>query len=121
MKHIDFENAVKSFGVQNFVLAGVPKNEQDFYARFKIVTKVNYEAENEYETDISKYPFTYSQLVQEAAKQEQIRLDKDYQLKRAREYPSIGDQLDDLFKSGAFSEQMTAKIKAVKDKYPKPE
>lgn len=43
-----------------------------------------------------------------------------YRAKRAAEYPSVGDQLDDLFKQGAFSAEMTAKIQAVKDKYPKP-
>jgi hypothetical protein len=37
-----------------------------------------------------------------------------------REYPSIGDQLDDLFKAGAFSSDMSAKIQAVKDANPKP-
>lgn len=42
-----------------------------------------------------------------------------YDKKRAAEYPAIGDQLDDLFKSGAFSADMAAKIQAVKDKYPK--
>ena len=44
---------------------------------------------------------------------------KAYQRSRKPEYPDIGDQLDDLFKAGAFSDDMTAKIKAVKDKYPK--
>ena len=43
-----------------------------------------------------------------------------HQAKRRPEYPNIGDQLDDLYKKGAFSTEMTAKIKAVKDKYPKP-
>ena len=43
----------------------------------------------------------------------------DYQLKRLKEYPDIGDQLDDLYAKGAFSDEMAAKIKAVKDKYPK--
>ena len=38
---------------------------------------------------------------------------------RLEEYPSIGDQLDDLFKQGAFSAEMTAKLQVVKDKYPK--
>ena len=38
---------------------------------------------------------------------------------RKSEYPDIGDQLDDLFKAGAFSTEMTATIQAVKDKYPK--
>ena len=42
-----------------------------------------------------------------------------YYSKRRVEYPNIGDQLDDLYKKGAFSDEMTAKIKAVKDKYPK--
>ena len=42
-----------------------------------------------------------------------------YKHKRQPEYPSIGDQLDDLFHAGAFSPEMTAKIQAVKDKYPK--
>ena len=44
---------------------------------------------------------------------------KAYQRSRKLEYPDIGDQLDDLYKAGAFSNDMTAKIKAVKDKFPK--
>lgn len=35
-------------------------------------------------------------------------------------YPEIGDQLDDLYKKGAFSADMTAKIKKVKGDNPKP-
>ena len=42
-----------------------------------------------------------------------------YKSKRAPEYPPIGDQLDALFKAGAFPADMAAKIQAVKDKYPK--
>lgn len=42
-----------------------------------------------------------------------------YQKKREQEYPTIGDQLDALFKAGLFPEEMAAKIQAVKDKYPK--
>ena len=40
---------------------------------------------------------------------------------RARKplYPDIGDQLDDLYHKGAFSAKMAAKIKKVKDDYPK--
>ena len=34
-------------------------------------------------------------------------------------YPEIGDQLDDLYKNGAFSDEMAAKIKKVKDDNPK--
>ena len=42
-----------------------------------------------------------------------------YKNKRAQEYPPIGDQLDALYKAGVFPADMAAKIKAVKDKYPK--
>ena len=42
-----------------------------------------------------------------------------YYQKRETEYPDIGEQLDDLFKQGAFSEAMTARIQAVKDRYAK--
>jgi len=44
---------------------------------------------------------------------------QEYARNRKSEYPDIGDQLDDLFKAGAFSTEMTATIQAVKDKYPK--
>ena len=47
--------------------------------------------------------------------------ENDYKNNRRPEYPEIGDQLDDLFKAGAFSTEMTATIQAVKDKYPKPD
>lgn len=42
-----------------------------------------------------------------------------YQRQRLNEYPSIGDQLDALFKAGVFPKDMAAQIQAVKDKYPK--
>ena len=38
---------------------------------------------------------------------------------RRRAYPDIGDQLDDLFKQGAFSGDMAAVLQAVKDAHPK--
>lgn len=44
---------------------------------------------------------------------------QEYARQRAPEYPPIGDQLDALFKAGAFPADMAAKIQAVKDKYPK--
>jgi hypothetical protein len=42
-----------------------------------------------------------------------------YISKRQAEYPPIGDQLDALWKGGEAAAEMTAKIQAVKDKYPK--
>jgi hypothetical protein len=43
-----------------------------------------------------------------------------YKLNRADEYPSIGDQLDALWKGGVAAEEMLALVQAVKTKYPKP-
>ena len=43
-----------------------------------------------------------------------------YKKQRRPLYPGIGDQLDDLYKQGVFSADMTAKIKKVKDDFPKP-
>ena len=42
----------------------------------------------------------------------------DYARKRANEYPSIVDQLDDIYHNGIDAWKVT--IKATKDKYPKP-
>jgi len=42
---------------------------------------------------------------------------KDYQRKRADEYPSIADQLDDIYHNGIDAWKAT--IKTTKDKYPK--
>ena len=45
---------------------------------------------------------------------------QEYARTRRPLYPDIGDQLDDLYKKGAFSDEMAAKIKKVKDDNPKP-
>lgn len=50
---------------------------------------------------------------------EQIESDKDYATKRREAYPSVGDQLDDLYKSGLFSEEMAERIAAVKAQFSK--
>ena len=46
---------------------------------------------------------------------------QEYARTRKPKYPDIGDQLDDLYHKGAFSDEMAVKIKAVKDAHPKPE
>ena len=42
-----------------------------------------------------------------------------YKQQRVAEYPSIGDQLDALWKGGEAATEMLAKVQAVKNKYPK--
>ena len=54
------------------------------------------------------------------AKQKELQTAYDnnaYQRDRATEYPSIADQLDDIYHNGVDEWKKT--IKAVKDKYPK--
>ena len=46
---------------------------------------------------------------------------KEYARDRANEYPSIGDQLDMIFKAGLGGDEFQAAIQEIKDKYPKPE
>ena len=56
------------------------------------------------------------------AKADELKTAEDalaYQHTRSLLYPDIGDQLDDLYKKGAFSDDMAAKIKKVKDDVPK--
>ena len=54
------------------------------------------------------------------AKMDELKIEYDnnkYQRDRAAEYPSIKDQLDDIYHNGVDGWKTT--IKAVKDKYPK--
>ena len=54
------------------------------------------------------------------AKQAELQADydaKQYQRDRAKEYPAIEDQLDDIYHNGIDGWKTT--IKATKDKYPK--
>jgi len=54
------------------------------------------------------------------AKQAELQADydaKQYQRDRAKEYPSIADQLDDIYHNGIDGWKET--IKTTKDKYPK--
>ena len=44
---------------------------------------------------------------------------QEYARNRQPLYPKIGDQLDDLYHAGVFSDEMTAKLKKVKDDNPK--
>ena len=48
-------------------------------------------------------------------------LASDYRSLREHSYPSIGDQLDALFRAGLFPPDMAEKLQAVKDMYPKEE
>jgi hypothetical protein len=64
--------------------------------------------------DVDGNPVTYN----EATVQAYIDA-HSYIGKRQSEYPTIGDQLDALWKGGDAQTEMLAKVMAVKAKYPK--
>jgi hypothetical protein len=64
--------------------------------------------------DVNGNPVTYN----EATVQAYIDA-HSYIGKRQSEYPTIGDQLDALWKGGDAQTEMLAKVMAVKAKYPK--
>lgn len=81
---------------------------------YKFINGVQYEL-----TEQEMVEYSNNQLLMQAeiAKWEALA----YARKRQQEYPSIGDQLDALWKGGADAAAMLVKIQAVKDKHPKPE
>lgn len=75
---------------------------------------------NETITDISSYNFeaTHAKEKQAIADAEANRIaNMTYAEKRQTDYPSIADQLDDIYHNGIDGWKVT--IKAIKDKYPK--
>lgn len=74
-------------------------------------------------TRVEIHPMTGETVTVNMAKSEVVRPENpDYYARRRQEYPAINEQLDALWKgpnSQAFLD-MEAKIKAVKEKYPKP-
>ena len=70
--------------------------------------------------DESKDKPTKKFLEDELKKHQATHDAQKYARTRRPLYPDIGDQLDDLYKKGAFSDEMAAKIKKVKDDNPKP-
>ena len=61
---------------------------------------------------------TDSEIAAERTRLDAEYVNNEYQRKRAAEYPSIADQLDDIYHNGIDAWKAT--IKATKDKYPKP-
>ena len=64
--------------------------------------------------DVDGNPVAYDEAVVQAY------IDANaYKAKRIAEYPTIGDQLDALWKGGDAAAEMLATVQAVKAKYPK--
>lgn len=64
-------------------------------------------------------PVTLEQILQEQRRLQQAYDWDEYQRNRAREYPTVQEQLDALYHAGVFPPEMAARIQAVKEKYPR--
>ena len=61
---------------------------------------------------------TESEITSEKIRLDRVYDDEKYKRDRAAEYPSVVDQLDDIYHNGIDAWKAT--IKTTKDKYPKP-
>ena len=112
---IDISQAILSLGQYQFVINGDIKSEQDWNENVQFVSGAD---ENGTAIFSDTKPITYAEVV---AEQQRLQADydaKEYQRKRATEYPSIGDQLDYIYHHGidAWKADM---VDPVKNKYPK--
>ena len=112
---MDISKAILSLGQYQFVINGDIKSEQDWNDNVKFVSGAD---ENGTAIFYETKPITYAEVL---AEQQRLQADydaKEYQRKRASEYPSIGDQLDYIYHNGidAWKSDMIDPIKA---KYPK--
>jgi hypothetical protein len=64
-------------------------------------------------------PVTLEQIQAEQQRLQQAYDWQEYRRNRAREYPSIEEQLDALYHAGVFPADMASRIRAVKAKYPR--
>tara|TARA_B110000467_G_scaffold156337_1_gene169706 strand:+ start:504 stop:851 length:348 start_codon:yes stop_codon:yes gene_type:complete len=78
-----------------------------------------YEASYLSEKDNVDYKTSQDKMDAEAAVEQERYDNVTYDVKRIREYPSIGDQLDALYHAGVFPADMAAELEAIKAKYPK--
>jgi len=100
---IDFEIPTKADAIRSLV----PKAE--FYTSNDVPTYINLNGEtqptdSEIDAELTRLTTAYN--------------NKKYQRDRAAEYPSVVDQLDDIYHNGIDAWKAT--IKTTKDKYPKP-
>jgi hypothetical protein len=108
-------DALFSLGITEWYLKQEPTNETEFLANFaKIVGEDSNSIAIE-STNPSDFGVTWQQINTEMQRLETL----GYQKLRAKEYPTIGDQLDALWKGGDAAAEMLAKVQAVKNKYPK--
>ena len=111
----DIISAIKSLDANaQVVVNGEPSNQAEYESQVKYISGADENGSAIYK---DTQDFTWSEV---SAKKVELQTDYDnnqYQRDRADEYPSIAEQLDDIYHNGVDGWKTT--IKATKDKYPK--
>ena len=97
-----------------FVVRGEPTTEAEYNSNVDYVSGAD---ANGTAIFSDTKPYTWSQVSAEKALLQTEYDNNEYQRKRAADYPSVVDQLDDIYHNGIDGWKST--IKATKDKYPK--
>jgi hypothetical protein len=114
------DKILKDFGFARFEYSDPAYYDSEFQEAKEITPVLNGVVATQAWEIVEKYTAAEKQIkIAEKAALEAKLAATAYQRQRAAEYPSIGDQLDSLFKAGVFPADMAAAIQAVKDKYPK--
>lgn len=110
----DIASAIKALKDDaEFVISGEPTNEAEYKANVKYVTG----ADSNGTAIFGDQLYTWSEVSAKKTVLQTAYDNNEYQRKRASEYPSIADQLDDIYHNGVDGWKAT--IKTTKDKYPK--
>ena len=97
----------------DFICYGEPTTESDYLSNCKYI-----KGEENNETLYHDTPvYTWKEIADKRIVLENQYSNDEYQRQRQPEYPTIVDQLDDIYHNGVDGWKAT--IKAVKDKYPK--
>jgi hypothetical protein len=112
----DIISAIKALdaNAQVVVVNGEPSNQTEYESQVKYISGAD---ENGSAIFKDTQDFTWSQVSAKKAELQTAYDNNEYQRKRADEYPSIAEQLDDIYHNGVDGWKTT--IKATKDKYPK--
>ena len=115
-KYIPNVNTIEDYSnVSDVPLSVGDSNDIESYSA--VQARLAKAAQEEREAYITKLDTDRKELQKNTAQLKKDRL-VDYKERRQNEYPSVGDQLDSLYHAGVFPDDMTAQIKAVKDKWP---
>ena len=111
----DVISAIKALDANaQVVVNGEPSNQTEYEANVKYISGADENGSAIYK---DTQDFTWDQVSAKKAELQTAYDNNEYQRKRASEYPSIADQLDDIYHNGVDGWKST--IKATKDKYPK--